>query len=731
MAQKIITISFYLLFVVTPWVWTPFNFELFEFNKMLFVYALTVVITSAWIYKMVGQKSLIFKHTILDIPLLIFLASQVLSTIFSIDSHISIWGYYSRLNGGLLSTISYLLLFWAFVSNISTKEVPRMLLAAVFSGSLISLWAILERFIGSPSCLILRGELNTACWVQDVSARVFATLGQPNWLAAYLSMLIFPALYFLLTAKTKITLATHYILLTTIYLAFTFTYSNGGTGGFLAGLAVFLATVIYSKKSFAYSHRYLKQKIFSNFKPLFITLGIFLTINLAFGFAPTKRLGIELTNLLPKPTTTSAPSPTNPPLVTGTQLEIGGAETGKIRLIVWQGALDIFKHYPVFGSGVETFAYSYYNFRPTAHNLTSEWDFLYNKAHNEYLNYLATTGLVGFAAYMAVIITFLIWAVRYVLCIKGDKSHTANYLLIPALLASYVSYLVQNIVEFSVVIIAVFFYTFAAMALVASGSSNYLKLPKTVSNLQLAIYSFFYRRSIYVTSAKILIVAVGIYLLYSVSLIWYADTIFAKGQKNSEVGNAGRAFNLLQGAFDLREEPFYQSELGYAAASAALALSGSDATLSASLALEADQTTKNVLSSHPKNVSFWRTAIRTYYLLAATDQKYSQQTLQTIDQAIKLAPTDPKLYYNRAIILGSIDKTDEAIESLQQAIYLKPNYREAYIALGLFYFDRNERQKAVDNLHQALKILPNDPEALKYLIDWGKQGIATKSPEVK
>ena len=88
-------------------------------------------------------------------------------------------------------------------------------------------------------------------------------------------------------------------------------------------------------------------------------------------------------------------------------LEVGGTESGEIRKIVWRGAVEIYKNYPLLGSGPETFAYSYYNFRPQEHNLVSEWDFLYNKAHNEYLNYLATVGIIGTTAYLILILTTL------------------------------------------------------------------------------------------------------------------------------------------------------------------------------------------------------------------------------------------------------------------------------------------------------------------------------------
>ena len=94
---------------------------------------------------------------------------------------------------------------------------------------------------------------------------------------------------------------------------------------------------------------------------------------------------------------------------------LGGTDSGQIRLYVWQGALDIWKAYPLFGTGVETFAFAYYQFRPAEHNLTSEWDYLYNKAHNEYLNYLATTGALGLGSYLLFIGVFIFITLRYLL----------------------------------------------------------------------------------------------------------------------------------------------------------------------------------------------------------------------------------------------------------------------------------------------------------------------------
>ena len=679
---------------------------------MMLTYGLAVIIVGIWLLKIINHKSLIFNRTPLDIPLFLFLVANIASTIFSIDQHTSIWGYYSRSNGGLLSLISYLLLYFAFTSNINKDQSIKLLKIGVFSATLIAIWGIFEHFGVSPSCVILRQEFNATCWVQDVQARVFATLGQPNWLAAYLAMLIFPCIYFILTAPNTKQLFTFYFLLITLYMAFTFTYSRGGFLGFLTGMLVFSSFWLVQNRNILLLKRFWSR-------PLLLILFTFLLINLLFGSALTR---FNLSQLLPQQTqSTPGVESSNTPGVGGTQLESGGGESGKIRLIVWRGALDIFKAYPFFGSGVETFAYSYYHFRPVSHNLVSEWDFLYNKAHNEFLNYLATTGIVGFGTYMLVIGVFIVWCIRH--CFIIPSKARDDKLLILAILASYISYLVQNFFGFSVVIIAIFFFLFPAIAFVATSSTKKQSEPKLISYL----ISHISYRSVYIKALQLVVLLVTCYLLISLARFWIADTLFASGQRELELNNPGRAYNLLTDAISINKlEPYYRSELGYAAAAASLALEDVDATLSAELKNEAVSKTEKVLKESPKNVSFWRTAVRAYFELSS-DEAFIQKTLESLDQAILLAPTDPKLLYNKAVILGEVNRNQEAIKALQKAINLKPNYRDAFYALALFQFDAKNTEDAVIKMNKVLSIVSNDPEALEKLNEWGKMGIATKS----
>jgi len=188
---------YYTLFFLIPFLLTPVNYELFEFNKMLFVYVAASVIGTLWAFRMTIEKRFIFRSTVLDIPIALFLIAHLISTVYSIDPYLSVWGYYGRFNGGLVSLFSYLILYYGLVSNSSfgsdhSSFIKNCLFASLFSGFLVSLYAIAQHF-----------GIDANLWVQDVQNRVFSTLGQPNWLAAYVAILLPIAFSFIVLALFK------------------------------------------------------------------------------------------------------------------------------------------------------------------------------------------------------------------------------------------------------------------------------------------------------------------------------------------------------------------------------------------------------------------------------------------------------------------------------------------------------------------------------------------------
>lgn len=678
MAQKIsrfLLFTFLLLAFFVPLFFWPKSYELFEFNKIILVYFFTTVTSALWLAKMIVTKKIIFRRTILDIPLIIFWITQLISTIFSIDPRTSFLGYYSRFNGGLLSTTCYLLLYWAYVSNFDFKKSLKIVKTILFSGILVSLYGILEHF-----------GIDKDIWVQDVQNRVFSTLGQPNWLAAWLIVLIPTSWAIALISKER-DQKSEYIwwLIASIifFLTFLFTKSRSGALGFVTTTAIFIFGFL-SIRAKSQKTRFKIQTSLIGIIAVFILLG--LTINTPWRPQIFSKLFANST-------------PTEQVTVTGPALETMGTESGEIRKIVWKGALEIWKHYPIIGSGVETFAYSYYGFRPPEHNLVSEWDFLYNKAHNEYLNYLATTGSLGLIGYLLIVGLFLFNTLKIFNHQRTNPNIKAQNYLVVGLLSGWFSILITNFFGFAVVPISLAFFLILAIIQVLYQDKKDEEGQTSKLN----------------SSQIILISAVGLTALFiTIKIVryWKADLAFAAAKTISQTtGDLVSSQQYLLKAISLSpKEAIFRSELAENSADIALALIENKQEKEAEAFAQKTVTEANLSSTlSPYNLAILRQKASTFIKLSQYDPQAIYIAKQTLIRAEQLAPTDAKIIYNLGLIYYQTNETQKAIETMQKAVNLKPNYRDARIALANLYTITEQFEKAKEEYQYVLeKINPED-----------------------
>ncbi len=693
--QWIITICFGLLFGLVPFLLTPWNYELFEYNKMMAAYGLTTIIVGSWAVKMIAQKEIRIVRTPLDIPLALFLSSQLVSSLFSMDPHVSWFGYYSRFNGGMLSIISYILLFYAFVSNKQFNNVTLFLKLALASATVVALYGVAERL-----------GIDKHLWVQDVQNRVFSTLGQPNWLAAYIVALVPIASGLGLqvqSSKFKVQNIFWLFVSVLFFLVLLFTRSRSGLAGFALADAAFWF-LVFIRGPLAQQGVPLKRLFW---RPVIILHFAFLIIVFLNGThiaAIDRWFTFEAwRNRLQQPTTYNL-QPTTSPADSGTLLEYGGTESVKIRNYVWQGAVNAWKSTPktmLIGTGTETFAFAFFRYKPVGHNLTSEWDFLYNKAHNEYLNYLATTGILGLGSYLLLIGAFVWWfaKVQSAKCkVQNKFENNFEFCIINfALFAGWASILVTNLYGFSVVITNVFLFLFPAMIFVISQQFNNV----TIKQL---------RWPRWIVSLPII---VGLVLLVKLVSLWYADTQFAAGYRSGRAGEFTNAYPLLKTAVSLNAgEPFYHDE--YASALAGLAstlVEKQEGTGAAALVGQSIKENDIALAKSPKNVNFWKTRTKIFYAFSDFDKEFNKTAIKALEKAAELSPADPKIFYNLAILYGREADNTKSIELLEKTIALKANYRDAYYALYIFYNETKNPEKARDVLKSYLdKVDPGDKD---------------------
>jgi putative inorganic carbon (HCO3(-)) transporter len=706
---------FNILFISIPLVFYKNTSELFEFNKIVLLYLFTVLITAGWIYKSVKAKKFNFNRSLLDIPILLYLCIYLISTLLSIDPRTSWLGYYSRFNGGFMSQICFALLYWAFVNNINREAAIKIVKSLLISMSIVAIIGFFEHFGIFATCPVITYQrlnmpqneaiaaeysqysgvakvnflFTTKCWEQDLQNRVFSTLGQPNWLAAVLVALIPLTWYFMLqklksqnskletNSNFKITNLKSLFWYSISVLFFTillFTKSRSGLLAFGVESIIFWA-LIYWK----YRKKYLKH-----FLLLIIT---FVIIFLFSGFNKT----LNSTSLV----------------VTSPALEQGGTESGSIRRIVWKGAWQIFKHYPIFGTGPETFAYAYPMFKPVEHNLISEWDFIYNKAHNEYLNYLANTGILGFLSYVSLIVFSIIQIFKNTKHESSNPKQTKNlklessnfefdsyFVFQISILAGYVSILVTNFFGFSVVLTSLLLFLLPALS-VALMSEDIE--PDKKYNLIINGYLILS-----------LLAAVSIYVTYNVVRYWRADIHYNNAKLASTQADYDTAHKEIAKAIKLSP-----NESAFVADLAIIQAHTADNREQAEEVFNSLATASTLA---PYNINYKRTHAVLLTQLSQYNKEYVAKALEIIKDATIIAPNDAKLFYQLGLIYLKTGQTQPAIEALSKSVELKTNYKEARFALGITYSELNQTQNAAEQFEYILYFIdPKDELTKKYL----------------
>lgn len=347
-----------IILVITPLIFTRYTNELYEFPKMFFVYAAGTTLITVFLVKAVLKKIAPVKIALAPAA---FLLANTVSTLLSTHKYTSLWGYYTRFNGGLLSLVIFLGIY-LITKTTATKKLLQLPLFTIVP---IGIYGTYQHFSGM--------------------IRVHSTIGQPNWLAAYLAMLLPVALYELLHQQEKVKTIIIYAIFTLGFATLWYTYSLSGLLGFAAGIG---------------------YVVLKPFNPAFIKrytmLGI--TILAIAGTQPgifKEKLQDAITDL--KKVAENAH-------IVSAEESYNISDPGFIRTGMWKGTTKLILATPknlLLGTGPETFAYEFQKHRPQELNFSSEWDFILNKPHNYYLEILAETGLLGFIPYIFIIIKAL------------------------------------------------------------------------------------------------------------------------------------------------------------------------------------------------------------------------------------------------------------------------------------------------------------------------------------
>lgn len=298
----------------------------------------------------------------LSIALAVFVAAAFISAVFGVNFSQSFWSNFERMDG-VITQLHLLALFLVLAGVFRTRhEWFSLFTVSIAVSLLVAFYGFLEYF----------GKIYFG---QDLHSRIISTLGNPLYVAAYLSFHIFLIIYFLTELKNKPLKSFLGVILFAELAAILITQGRGAFVGLVAGTGIMLLGFIFTAPS-------PKKRAVS----IFLMTALVLTLILLNVFKDTEF--IRSHGLFSRFADITLRS-------------------GHFRFVIWDMAFEAFKERPVLGWGSDNFIVPFAKHYDVRMFGAEPW---YDRTHNMPLEWLVAGGLVGFSAYI-LLFAAVIWAI--------------------------------------------------------------------------------------------------------------------------------------------------------------------------------------------------------------------------------------------------------------------------------------------------------------------------------
>ena len=397
-----------------PLAFLPNVVDEFVLPKLLLLRVVLVALTILLLLRWFSQGAITWRRTPLDLPLIAFLGAAALSTVFAINRNLAIFGSYDRWEG-LLTIVSYALLFWLAVQTLSGQSDARGLTWSLLaSGYCVGAVAILQSGFG-----VLGGG-----YFRDPSGviRADVTLAHPDFAGIFLAMLLPVALSKAVSRRPLATRVLSANIAVVIGLGLLGTFTRAAWAGAIVGVIVVLA---------------LRR---GNFHVLPVAIAaVLLVAALVFSIAIVGSRPSASGGNLAQAFLGRVASSTN----------VGSGSVAS-RLNTWRDLPAVIAGRPILGWGPDTFGLVY-----PLYQSSYRFGEFFDKPHQETLGIAAAEGILGLGAYLWMLIAFVraFWRSRY---LAGAV----------ALFGGWIAYMAAIQADFSWIPTAIPFWLLTACAIV-------------------------------------------------------------------------------------------------------------------------------------------------------------------------------------------------------------------------------------------------------------------------
>ena len=243
LCNQIILFALMAMLLVVPLIFFTFTHDVFEFNKITALRLFTLIAAMAFMTKVMLVGSFRFRPSPLWGPVILIAISSLLSTIWTNNKATSIFGVYEDFEG-ILTIANYLLLWFLVHHYVRTlQDIKKFLVMIVLAGVLAGGYGIAQNF-----------GIDFIMWNPNTysASRLFGSLGNPNFLAAYVLMALPIALMLFLNSERRQTKRFLLLAVVLMALAIFFTKSRGAFYALVAEMVFFSVYVLYDARRGGY-----------------------------------------------------------------------------------------------------------------------------------------------------------------------------------------------------------------------------------------------------------------------------------------------------------------------------------------------------------------------------------------------------------------------------------------------------------------------------------------------
>lgn len=629
--------------VVVPSVLYPYVFP-----KVIFFQILVEIGCIAWVPLLFLNKKYHppLKHPIV-ISLSVFIMILIVTAFTGVDPYRSFFSTQERMTG-VFALLHFYAWFLILISVFRTyKDWKKLILCTIGVASIVSLYGFVK---------------------EDSATRSISTIGNALFFGVYMMAHVFLLFFFFHKEKCKKRYILFFfpILLCTIFSLF-FSGSRMITASFLFGLSVFSAFCMY---------------FFSSKKRKYITIGLLYSLAISGGcilFINMSQVG----NAIAKK---QLPYPLQRVLL----FEFYKQETGA-RFEAWRIGLEGFKERPLLGWGLENYPIIFQKYYRQP--IVDEGERYADRSHNQYIDILALTGIVGFFSYsifFVILFIFLVWTI-----IREKERH--NKLAGISLAVLFFTYLAQNTTSFdspSSLIVLYFSFALAYFFISEGGIKEQDIDKKIVWKYPTAIFLF-----------EIGALAFGIYTMGR----WSINPFIKNTQAHvalkalKEQGLNEETVSYVQRA--LNSDSFTNNEIRLVFAEKFSDLYREKRGVSKDFAKEMiayaiTELDKNI-KDHPRDVKNYFSELSLYHSIASDKEDISEKIEERMQTAYELAPYRPEIYREFPEIYIAMKDFTKAEEWVRKGVeHLVPS-QETHWRLALVFLQKGDIENGLTELTNA------------------------------